>query len=93
MEGEQPYLGDLLTMVLDHLLNGMILQVVPFVVNNLTWFPTNTKPAPFGHGFFSVTPHLRMRLPFQLIPWQVEKSVRSKWCHIEPRKKKDPAMS
>ena len=28
MEGEQPYLGDLLTMVLNHLLNGMILQVV-----------------------------------------------------------------
>ena len=27
MEGEQPYLGDLLTMVLNRLLNGMILQV------------------------------------------------------------------
>ena len=26
--GEQPYLGDLLTMVINHLLNGMILQVV-----------------------------------------------------------------
>ena len=27
MEGEQPQLGDLLTMVINHLLNGMILQV------------------------------------------------------------------
>ena len=27
LEGEQPYLGDLLTMVTNHLLNGMILQV------------------------------------------------------------------
>ena len=27
MEGEQPYLGDLLTIVINHLLNGMILQV------------------------------------------------------------------
>ena len=26
MEGEQPYLGDLLTMVINHLLTGMILQ-------------------------------------------------------------------
>ena len=28
MEGEQPYSGDLLTMVINHLLAGMILQVV-----------------------------------------------------------------
>ena len=28
LEGEQPYLGDLLAMVIDHLLIGMILQVV-----------------------------------------------------------------
>ncbi len=27
LEGEQPYFGDLLTMVIDHLINGMILQV------------------------------------------------------------------
>ena len=27
MEGEQPYLGDLLTMAINHLLTGMILQV------------------------------------------------------------------
>ena len=27
MEGHQPYLGDLLTMVINHLLTGMILQV------------------------------------------------------------------
>ena len=27
LEGEQPYLGDLLTMVINHLLSGMILQV------------------------------------------------------------------
>ena len=27
LEGEQAYLGDLLTMVIDHLLTGMILQV------------------------------------------------------------------
>ena len=30
LEGEQPYLEDLLTMVINHLLNGMILQVVIF---------------------------------------------------------------
>ena len=29
LEGEQPYLGDLLTMGINHLLNGMILQVTP----------------------------------------------------------------
>ena len=28
LEGEQPQLGDLLTMVINHLLNGMLLQVV-----------------------------------------------------------------
>ncbi len=28
LEGKQPYLGDLLTMVINHLLTGMILQVV-----------------------------------------------------------------
>ena len=27
LEGEQPYLGDLLSMVINHLLTGMILQV------------------------------------------------------------------
>ncbi len=30
LEGEQPYLGDLLTMVINHLLNGMTLQVTGF---------------------------------------------------------------
>ena len=39
MEGEQPQLGDLLTMVINHLLTGMILQVVPFV----HWIETFTK--------------------------------------------------
>ena len=29
LEGEYPYLGDLLTMVINHLLTGMILQVCP----------------------------------------------------------------
>ena len=33
MEREQPYLGDLLTMVINHLLTGMILQVT---VNNIS---------------------------------------------------------
>ena len=35
LEGEQPYLKDLLTMVINHLLTGMILQVrgVSLVVN------------------------------------------------------------
>ena len=28
LKGEQPYLGDLLTMVITHLLNGMILQAM-----------------------------------------------------------------
>ena len=37
LEGEQPYLGDLLTMVIDHFLTGMIIQVLervgfPFLV-------------------------------------------------------------
>ena len=27
LEGEQPFLGDLLTLVINHLLTGMILQV------------------------------------------------------------------
>ena len=30
LEGEQPYLGDLLTMLIDHLLDGTILQVFVF---------------------------------------------------------------
>ena len=38
MEGEQPYLGDLLTMVIDHLLAGMTLQVGDMFQN------TNTPP-------------------------------------------------
>ncbi len=29
LEGEQPYLGALLTMVINHLLTGMILQALP----------------------------------------------------------------
>ena len=33
LEGEQPYLGDLLTMVINHLLTGMILQVPPWKQN------------------------------------------------------------
>ena len=32
LEGEQPYLGDLLIMVINHLLIGMILQVVVCVI-------------------------------------------------------------
>ena len=34
LEGEQPYLRDLLTMVINHLLTGMILKVImePFSV-------------------------------------------------------------
>ena len=38
LEGEQPYLGDLLTMVINHLLNGMILQVVGLI---MVEFPMN----------------------------------------------------
>ena len=44
MEGEQPYLGDLLTMVINHLLNGMIIQVVSLVhLPCLLWLPTLEK--------------------------------------------------
>ena len=38
LEGEQPQLGDLLTMVINHLLNGMILQV--------EYTPLKTKECP-----------------------------------------------
>ena len=34
LEGEQPYLGNLLIMVINHLLNGMILQVPPEVYDD-----------------------------------------------------------
>ena len=39
LEGEYPYLGDLLTMVINHLLNGMILQV-----GNVQLTPTSMPP-------------------------------------------------
>ena len=39
LEGEQPYLGDLLTMVINHLLTGMILQVTVEIVNVKKWVP------------------------------------------------------
>ena len=40
LEGERPQLGDLLTMVIDHLLTGMILQVVPnFDIINISVVP------------------------------------------------------
>ena len=40
LEGKQPYLGDLLTMVINHLLHGMILQVVMLFPSNAwhQWF-------------------------------------------------------
>ena len=37
MEGEQPHLGDLLTMVINHLLTGMILQVDKWFSLSLQW--------------------------------------------------------
>ena len=44
LEREQPYLGDLLTIVINHLLNGMILQVVSFLggVHNPNYQPAKT---------------------------------------------------
>ena len=44
MEGEQPQLGNLLTMVANHLLNGMVLQVCV----NIHFYhgaPTDATPA------------------------------------------------
>ena len=49
MEGEQPYLGDLLTMVVNHLLTGMILQAVTFTnLENASDFSPRKK-----HWFLS----------------------------------------
>ena len=51
--GEQPYLGDLLTMVLSHLLNGMILQVSnnPFHIDcRFKWIPMEFLCLPRGFG-------------------------------------------
>ena len=44
LEGEQPYLGDLLTMVISHLLTGMILQVHPAKIY------MSPKKGPFQNG-------------------------------------------
>ena len=53
MEGEQPYLGDLLTMVINHLLSGMILQVVfePF------WTPFPRTVLTFARGILMSAVH------------------------------------
>ena len=53
LEGEYPYWGDLLTMVINHLLNGMILQVAP----NRTLFRNK----------FDRYPHVKIA-PLQALP-------------------------
>ena len=45
LEGKQPYLGDLLTMVISHLLTGMILQVIT------TFSPMGNEAAFFLGGY------------------------------------------
>ena len=55
LEGKQPYLGDLLTMVINHLLTGMILQVVVHKASII--FPCGIFPSAYelyeelSHGF------------------------------------------
>ena len=44
LEGKQPYLGDLLTMVINHLLTGMILQVPTWSLTR----PLKSYPDPIG---------------------------------------------
>ena len=44
LEGEQPYLGDLLTMVINHLLTGMILQVDIQTPGEEVFGPNNHTP-------------------------------------------------
>ena len=53
LEGEQPYLGDLLTMVFNHLLHGMIPQVVTY----------ETSFTMCGATAVSVQAHQILRLP------------------------------
>ena len=43
MEGKQPYLGDLLTMVINHILTGMILQVCSGVFFIQPTFPNRPR--------------------------------------------------
>ena len=57
MEGESPQLGDLLTIVINHLLNGMILQVGTLpkdlcFLNGKSTFPLASKMCAKS-GFFS----------------------------------------
>ena len=66
MEGEQPYLGDLLTMVINHLLNGMILQAgcnrgkwrfrlgSPILKTEKSWW---WRASILGRGTTQILPH------------------------------------
>ena len=51
MEGEQPYLGDLLTMVIKHLLIGMILQATPMYFRPWMVVGSNNNPILFTGTF------------------------------------------
>ena len=44
LEGERPYLGDLLTMVINHLLNGMIPQKFNELIPKLAIFVKPESP-------------------------------------------------
>ena len=49
---DQPYLGDLLTMVINHLLNEMILQVVGNILPGRSTLELRACPAPMGEGVY-----------------------------------------
>ena len=70
MEGKQPYLGDLLTMVVNHLPNGMILQVLTFKVG-VFW----TKKMPSKN---TTTTPLKMDVQKPGTPCQFQQK-----CHMQ----------
>ena len=66
MEGELPYLGDLLTMVINHLLNGMILQVTTPEITSLSLFRPE-KPRRRWPVAAKLPCHWRLPLPCPVV--------------------------
>ena len=89
MEGHQPYLGDLLTMVINHLLTGMILQVgIIFILKCLRFSPHWSYPSSHNHGDqwkMGVSPiFVSFHLGWFPLPWWWEKGYVAQfyWSHF-----------
>ena len=65
LEGEQPHLGDLLTMVINHLLTGMIIQVWLLA----TYKSLDDPPSLVPYLFLPKAPFPRGKVHSHHVPW------------------------